>query len=783
MPTRITIACTHCGAKLNLTDESKLGKKFKCPKCTEVFVAETAEEDDVLEMDDAGADEDEDDEEERPRSRRGAAASASAKGGKKGKAAKSGGNTGLIIGGIAGGVVLFGGLVGVLFATGVFGGTKADPNQIQVAPAGPGLFSSLLKEQLPPPAPARTPVPEVARWLPADTEFVIHARPADVLASPLISELLKSMQLDQQVNAAAAGLGFQLSDIESVTFGVAQLEKAQQQVQQAQMAMMMGGKPQFGGLNTPAIGVIKLKKSITYDDLAKLAAQLAGDQPVQKVSHAGKEFLEATDPKTSLKGGAYLASDSVVLMGDSTALKAAIDKGAIGKPLPNFGFIDWTDHLTIAFAPQKPGALKQQLSSGGQANPMMAMAMAPLAEGATGFSLGLTVKGGVEAEVAVGCLDAPKMDAIAKSLNDLSTFGRSQYDQNKGQLPPWASALTDMLMSNLKVTSSNRVVMLNTNIPDSAKDQLVQLPANIMMTMAMSGMMGGGPGQANGGGADLETPVSPGEFSSSFGEPTSVKASTIEGLPEGFQLTGSLQDGFVFEGAGNEDSKNKRKLNFVLQLEFSGPPEQCLVAAVGRPADGEATTANGESVKLLPESFQGFGTERSPYELYINPLGVSSVASGAGMYPLEVAKDETESFQLIKGSFPILTGSKSKMVEVADLRKQAGKESSDPDLKAAGLEIKLETRKDFGEEAEVAVISVKEGFLLSRIEAIDAQGESIFGFPETGPTERVQILRPEINQKKLKDGVGFRAYVYTDLKEVTVPFTFENVPLPKKQEK
>jgi hypothetical protein len=316
-------------------------------------------------------------------------------------------------------------------------------------------------------------------------------RPAEILGSPLAKDLLKSFQLEETVNGAAADLGFSPADVESVTFGIAQLEKAQQQIQQAQMAMMMGGQPQLTALNTPALGVVKLKKPITYDTLTKFLNQVAKDQPVQKVQHAGKEFLESTDPKTSVKSGAYLVSDTVVLLGDTANLKAAIDKGPHAMPAVNFGFVDWTDHLTLAYAPQKPAALKQQLSSGSQMNPMAAVALAPLADGASGFSLGLTVKGGVEAEFAVGCVDLPKMEAITKSLTDLTNLGRGQYDQGKSQMPPWATALTDQLMSNVKVSGTNRVVLVNTNLPDSAQEQLVQLPGMIMTQFAMNAMLGG----------------------------------------------------------------------------------------------------------------------------------------------------------------------------------------------------------------------------------------------------------------------------------------------------
>ncbi len=43
MADRISVECPGCLAKVTLPDSSKLGKKVKCPKCSDVFVAEAAQ--------------------------------------------------------------------------------------------------------------------------------------------------------------------------------------------------------------------------------------------------------------------------------------------------------------------------------------------------------------------------------------------------------------------------------------------------------------------------------------------------------------------------------------------------------------------------------------------------------------------------------------------------------------------------------------------------------------------------------------------------------------------
>ena len=123
MADRILIQCPGCSAKLAISDESKLGKKIRCSKCSEVFVANAlkarsgsttsaptkaakpkpkkSDEDefnfDDMEMEDKSANEEEDSEEEsRPLKAKVRQSKKGAKG--KGKK-KSGGNMPLIIGG------------------------------------------------------------------------------------------------------------------------------------------------------------------------------------------------------------------------------------------------------------------------------------------------------------------------------------------------------------------------------------------------------------------------------------------------------------------------------------------------------------------------------------------------------------------------------------------------------------------------------------------------------------------------------------------------------------
>lgn len=846
MPAPIFIECEECGAKLKLPDRSKLGKKIRCPKCSAVFLAALdddeddiadieveqldddedeldedfdddvdddgfADDDEILEDDDEDDDNEEEDEPVRRRGKKGAFASHGAKGGRskaavkqaaRGHGKKSGSKLGLIIGSVVGVVVLLGGVAGGLFAMGAFSSQKLDPNQVQVNPIpGKGLFSSLLKDQGMMPIPPRSPIPDVAKWLSGDTELIIHVRLADILASPLMTDWLKPFQVVEQGNAFLAETGVLLTDVESVTIGIASLSQMSQQFQQAQMQLMMGGPEAATPPKFPGVVVMRLKKPLSYDSLSKLAYLSAS----QKMQHTSRDYLEFSAPNSSTKLAAYLATETDLVAGEASQVKRLIESGPTKTPVQNFGFVDWTQQFVYAMAPSDPKTIREAplIPSG---NPQIDQLASTFQENVLGYGVSLTFSGGITAEIAMGTYNKSKTEAVIKALNDALAAVKPQYADSKAMLPPWAAPLTDELMNGLKVGQNGRIAMLTTGVPDSARPQLAQLPTMIMMQLAMMGMTGNGPlmggGQRPGGlqpkssGTKSEPFSSPGntpeevpltdentDFKFSASMPDENIASSVEGLSEGFELHGMLGKTFVFEfGPDGKPKKpdGNQKLNFSVQLSFGGRSEKCVIAAVGPLTAGSGQSSSGGELELkLSERFDNEET-KATFQPILNFPDFGSISHAIGSYELELPAKETKPIKAITGRFHYLTGKKLRLIQIKDVRNQAGKAQTDPDLQAAGLEIKLEQRKNPFREAEVAVISVKPGYVLSKIQAIDAQGEWSFdGSAETGAELQEQILWPDMDAQTLKEGIGFQAFLYTDLKEEEASFTFENIELPK----
>ena len=223
MADKVSIECPACAARLNLADRTKLGKKIKCPKCSEVFVAEAPDDDELIEDED-------DDEPKQPSSRkRGAAdsgkgsAKGSKKGAGKGKSSEGSSNLPLIIGGV---VALLGLVGGGLFFAGVF-----DSKPLPTAPAAmpaPMAAAPVQAPASPPPPPQISPAEKMLglRWMPPETDLLIHAKLADIWQAPLLKEPLSSPPVTQGLEEFKKRLGMLPSDIESISFGIVDFSSA-----------------------------------------------------------------------------------------------------------------------------------------------------------------------------------------------------------------------------------------------------------------------------------------------------------------------------------------------------------------------------------------------------------------------------------------------------------------------------------------------------------------------------------------------------------------------------
>lgn len=517
MAGRVIVECSSCSAKLGLPDESKLGKKIRCPKCSEVFVATAAKasgakaakpkpkksDDDEFNFDESEM-EDTSEQEDEEVARPSRAKSGSKKGAKgKGKKKTSGGNLPLLIGGGVAFVLLL--AVGSYL---MFGRGGAEPAPVPQQPIAQQAVAAPVVDS---PADKMLSL----KWLPAETELIVHLKVGELFDAPLLKTLTSNPRVQTQLQVMLQTSGLTPSDIDSLTFGIRGFTDLM-----TRGGMGMGnpfgsppavaappgvgapppgfgappsqfGQPPAGGMPTPEfLAIVKTKKPTDTQKLTDLLL-LSGPKPgaVTLVDRNGKKYLTQNDgigPSTSI----YFVDSHTAIAGSTNDVIAAIDRGETSTPRPEFRSLDPSPQLLFAVAGKPVSTVMQAMPpTPPNESPAFAEFLNLSRQSLAAVSLGLSVKGGFDFQSGMVFSQsggAAKVKAVVDLFLPLAKAG---VEKRRSITPPVVFELVEMLLNNVQVTEQGSLVKVATNIPDSAQQKLEQLP----LILAGAALTGGNP--------------------------------------------------------------------------------------------------------------------------------------------------------------------------------------------------------------------------------------------------------------------------------------------------
>ncbi len=765
MADRISVECPGCLAKVTLPDSSKLGKKVKCPKCSDVFVAEAS--------DDEESDEADDDAPAQSKGRkRPSTAPTPAKSGKKRKSSGNGGGGGGSNGPlIAGGAVAVVALLGVgLWLSGIFSSKPApappmaEPQPVAAAPMVAHAPPA------PPAPPAISPTERMLalRWLPQDTELIVHAKVADLWQAPLLKGLVDSPSAAAGIKDFQAATGLLPTDVESVTMGMTDT----QQLQNVAASSMMGLPPQ----PPKVIAIVRTKKPISMEEILKSAPDL------KPAEYKSKKYVEATNNEYC----SWLAEPSTLIIAKSDDLKTIMDRGETVTPRKELSFADATPHVVLLAAPKDPKSLSQaQVQPIPGMSPEIGAMQKTLTESMTAFSLGVNIRGGFDVQTSFLLKDAQGATTVKTGAESGLIEVRKAFDSFKMTGQPLLVELGDQLLNNLKIETKDQVVKVTTNLPDSDQQKIEQLPPLLMM-MAMTGGMGSGGGGPLAG-APKSMSTGPGGAPPGFNFPTSadgknpgqtdpVDAQVAEGLPDGTTLS-ALTSWSQFPALG-PDLKTSYQMQLIFDLKGDDLHEIC---GFGQVSLKTVALAGGGALKVSKtQSIVHANVVKMvvPFE----PGEGISFDHPEGTLRLIVAVDQpagtAKAIAAIEGSFKILTADDSEEFTIAEAPKTAKRPLTDPGLKAAG--VKLMKSNDLMGEA--LTLSCAKGFFLGQVKANNPESQELFAnmssHPEFEKNQTVQKLTALGNNGKFAPQLNLQGKVFKGVKEKTVTFKFVDVALP-----
>lgn len=723
---KVAIECPGCQARLNLPDASKLGKKIRCPKCSESFVAEAAET------------EDGDDEPSRPhRRQRGGGAGRGAKPKAPAKSAAP-----VIIGGVAAVAVL---AVAGLYFAGVFGGGDPPPPPAVAQPAPMPAPPATVTPPAPPAAPPAPPPENPAirtlglQWMPDKTELLVHLKVSDAWKAPLLTMLTQMPDAAAMASQLTAMTGLAIDDIESVTFGLAGLGDLV-----ASGGSALAGRPDAGL-------VIRIRKTVSLDDLA-------GKLPGATFQEVGtQKFLLAQVGPTVM--GAWFADPGTLVMGPPAQIQQFVEKGprlAATIP-PELLFADSSKQLLILAAPRD---LKSLLSAVPQGPVPLPIQDAALTESFRALALGLTVRGGFDFQSTFLLKDATTAQKIKTDFDAGMANSQAEFDRVKGTQSPVIADVLGMVRSNLKAETRENVVTISTGVPDTAQQQLEQLPALLMM-MAMTGGFGnpgapGIPGLSPPGRSGPGAGPPPVDGVERYaGESAPVPAKNPSQLPPGLELW-AITAWPPLPGDATGPSP------VVLAIDVRG-------AAVG-------TVCGSGTVTVSSSRFAG-GSSGKVFAGRLPPQLTRSIQQpGFLRVPvfLEAPDAAAGSLAEIKGTLPLAMAEEFEDFSIAAAPKTAKKPLQDPRLKAASVKL---IKSSAGAGETMTLSCAKDFAILAPIlvDPADPNRPAISFLPDT---EKTQAVLRATSEAKFPEGLELKFRLAKGVQLVDVPFEFANLPLP-----
>ena len=793
MAERILVMCPGCSAKLAVSDASKLGKKIRCSKCSEVFVAKAASASttksakpskpappakkkksgddefnfDDMEMEDKSEFDDDESEDEAPvvKSKAKATSKSPVKKGKgKGKGKSSGNNMPLIIGGSVAAMLIVG--VGLYFL--LSGGEPPAAAPVAQQPVGvaPAVPAALAVQNFPGDRIL------ALKWLPQETEVIVHLKVGDLWSAPLLQGLVASPQTKPIVQQMQQFTGLAPTDIESVTIGMRDLQGMQGQA----MMMAMGGQ---APKNQQALIVVRSKKPVDPAAFSSQIAQAGAATGMKLADHGGKQYIEAPAAKPGDKVmGAWFADANTLVGGPTDELFAAMDRGETITPRNEFRAVDPSPHLLFVVAPKNPQAMSQSAPIPPGASPAAAEIQKAIQETLTGVSFGVSVRGGADLQTSLVCKDSAGSSKLKTSVEAVIAEAKQSFAAKKATAPPLLFELGEMLLNNVQITDQNQVVKLATNVPDSAQQKLEQLPTMLMGAM----MFGGNPFAAGGGPPGLSIGGNAGNFSDGLkkpGETEAVVAANAAELPPGSTLTAKT----AWQQVPEFNPNGQQFYNMEMLVDLKG---EIITKAsgFGRVSVKSITAVGGGIVKLEPHQFSNLpdpATTILPFDptegfSFEHPEDTLRVT-----VPFEPPNPPAAQLANVVGEFKVQTADMSEEITIDDVRSAANKPLDNPLLKPADVTLTLKIEDTPFGKREVMTLSFADGVSTSQIEVMDAAKEGFTTYANRNPmaTKPTFLLMPFDDSGKLPEKFKLTFKLHSGLKEISVPFRFENVPLPK----
>ena len=332
-----------------------------------------------------------------------------------------------------------------------------------MTPTAPGVRPSL-------PAPAQAaPVSSVEAgpielaYLPENAELVFYARPADLFKSGFVSPLTQMPGFAQGLGQMKNDLGFDVTEIDSVTAGVANLVATA-------LPLMMGGPggppgappdqaalmaKMFGGKNS-----VSVLRTVSDQDIVPFLTKRGATQK----TIGGATVYVVPSPSPEIPPMAvYVADAKTFVFASEDGMEATLKRSS-SVTRDEFQFVSRSSHVVIAFASPLLAGMSGSIPQLPETAPPPVIQLVDAVRGKIGGA-GISISAGSDLQLTISSSLTEESSDAATGLTATIELAKQMAPFAMGSAPPAFQPVLQKMVESLSASSEATTLKVTAEVP------------------------------------------------------------------------------------------------------------------------------------------------------------------------------------------------------------------------------------------------------------------------------------------------------------------------------
>ncbi len=300
-------------------------------------------------------------------------------------------------------------------------------------------------------------------YLPENAELVIYARPADLFKSGFASPLIQMPQFAEGLGRMKNDIGFDVTEIESVTAGVANLVATA-------IPLMMGGAggppgappdqaammaKMFGGKNS-----VSVLRTVSDQDIVPFLTKQGATQ--KTIGGATVYVMPSPNPEIPAMA-VYVADAKTFVFASEDGMEATLKRSS-SVNRDEFQFVSRSSHVVIAFASPLLAGMSGSIPQLPPTTPPPVLQLVDAVRGKIGGA-GISLSAGSDLQLTISSSLTEESSDASTGLTGTVDFAKQAAPFALAQAPPTFQPVLQRMVESLAASSESTTLKLTAEIP------------------------------------------------------------------------------------------------------------------------------------------------------------------------------------------------------------------------------------------------------------------------------------------------------------------------------